>query len=246
MKRRRQRYSLNGRRLFVTLVVVVIALALVVRHRVERALGLRTGHIVSTLAGGGKSGATGATKGSATGKSAGGASTKGGGVSVSGASTPGQGSGTTKGSGAATKSGGGTKSGSGTTTKGSGGSQSPGSAATTTPPVTSYPGAPAIAAFYAAISSGKTADAYALLAPGLTAQMTPNAFAQAYATVKSAQVQDLSLQSAGNFTRTFAVTVAFTLTSGTIETKNGTITVQDQSGGVGTPDWAISALSVAP
>lgn len=231
-----------------TLVVVVIALALVVRHRVERALGLRTGHTVSTLAGGGKSGATGATKGSATGKSAGGASTKGGGVSVSGASTPGQGSGTAKGSGAATKSGGGTKSGSATTTttKSSGGSQSSGSAATTTPPVTSYPGAPAIAAFYAAISSGKTADAYALLAPGLAAQMTPNAFAQAYATVKSAQVQDLSLQSAGNFTRTFAVTVAFTLTSGTIETKNGTITVQDQSGGVGTPDWAISALSVAP
>ncbi len=112
--------------------------------------------------------------------------------------------------------------------------------------MTSYPGAPTITAFYSDLSAGKTADAYALLAPGLASQVTPNAFAQTYATVKSAQVQMLTLQSAGNFTRTFGVAVAFTLTSGTIETKNGTVTVQDQSGGVGTPDWQISALDIAP
>jgi hypothetical protein len=112
--------------------------------------------------------------------------------------------------------------------------------------VTSYPGAPTISAFYDDLNAGKTADAYALLAPGLAAQTTPNTFAQTYATVKSAQVQTLTFQGAGNFIRTFSVSVAFTLTSGTVETKNGTISVQNQSGGVGAPDWQISFLGVAP
>lgn len=251
MKRRRQRYSVNGRRLFVTLVVVALALVLVFRHKVERALGLRTGHIVSTLGGGGRAHGHTTTGGTTPTKGKGGKS--GGGVSVSGNTAKGQGTGQgsspkTSGGGtggsqgaSAGKGAGGSTAGGGTSGSGSGsGSQA------SAPPPTSYPGAPTITAFYADLGAGKTAQAYALLAPGLAAQTTPNAFAQTYATVKSAQVQDLSLQGAGNFTRTFAVTVAFTLTSGTIETKNGTVTVQDQSGGVGKPDWAISALGLAP
>lgn len=231
---------MNGRRLFVTLVVIALAAALVFRHQVERALGLRTGHLIATLVRGGKSpSTTGQRKG---GTSSTGGSSKGSGVSVSGNKASGQNAGD------GSKSAGSSTSGGGSQSAGSGGSSQKGGSSQggSVPPVTSYPGAPAITTFYADISAGKTADAYALLAPGLAAQVTPNAFAQTYAPVKSAQVQDLSLQGAGNFTRTFDVTVAFTLTSGAIETKNGTITVQDQSAGVGTPDWAISALGVTP
>jgi hypothetical protein len=252
LKRRRpRRYAVNGRRLFVVTVVILLALVLVFRHRVERALGIRRSAPVQAVApprGTGTStrtGASGTTGVSVTGS---GSSTK----SSGSTTTTNAGSGTGKSAPAATTGGAsGTQAGSqGTTGGGTGTSTDTGTSTGTStgsaPPPTSYPGAPTITSFYADLTAGKTADAYALLAPGLAAQRTPNAFGAQYATVKSAQVETLALQSAGNFSRTFTVSVAFALTSGTVETKNGTITVQDQSGGVGAPDWQISALTVAP
>jgi hypothetical protein len=177
----------NGRRLFVVLVVVALGVLLAFRHRVERGLGLGVAATAATLShGGGQRGRTPTRP-------------------VHGAA-------------------------------GRGGA----------PPTASYAGASAITAFYADLSRGKGPEAYALLAPTLASRLTPNAFGRRYAGVKSAHVRFLAPTSVGALSRTFTVTVAFTLTSGRVQTRSGSVTVQNQSGGVGAPDWAISAVSVTP
>jgi hypothetical protein len=216
------------RRLFVLLVALALAATVAMRHRVERALGLAAAPAAAPShrppappprAGGGAAAAG----------QGGGA----GGGGKGGASAPSPGS--SGGSGGAAPPAG-----------GAGGGQTGSGTAPPPPPVSTYPGAATVVEFYADLDGGRTAAAYALLAPSLTSQVTPDAFARIYAAVRRARVVALGFEGAGNFTRLFRVTVAFTLAGGRVETATGTVAVQDQSGGVGTPDWAISQLGPAP
>lgn len=257
------------RRLVIVLVIALLAVAVAARHPVERALGLGGRAVIAppatrtaTPAGKGRAKGGGAAssggQAATSGRGAGGAATStrtGTATSGGGATSSTQGAGAGKAgatSGGAVTSGGGAKStagasgGAASSGHGAGGAASSGGGATTTaPPVTSYPGASTISAFYAAVSAARLAQAYALLAPSLQSQQSQSAFAQAYAGVRHAAIQSLTFQSAGNFSRTFDVTVVIATATGT-QTVSGAITVQDQSGGVGAPDYAISALGVAP
>jgi hypothetical protein len=107
------------------------------------------------------------------------------------------------------------------------------------------PGAPAVLAFYRDIGSGNLSGAYALTTPDWQAQQSLSAFSQTYAGVTGATVTALSIQSGGNFSRTYNVTVTFTV-NGTTQTQSGTVTVVDESGGQGTPDWHLQQPTFAP
>ncbi|MCL6595517.1 MAG: hypothetical protein K6V73_04810 [Firmicutes bacterium] len=233
MRHRRRRYEVRWRRLFVLLVALALLATVVMRHRVERALGLAAAPVAvpsrrppapRPRAGGGAPAVAGGQRGKAGGGKAGGASTP----------SPGP----SGGSGGSTPPAGGAG--------GAGGGQTGSGTAPPPPSVSTYPGAATVVEFYADLAEGRTAAAYALLAPSLTSQVTPDAFARTYAAVRGVHLVALGFEGAGNFTRLFRVTVAFTLAGGRVETTSGTVAVQDQSGGVGTPDWAISQLGPAP
>lgn len=136
--------------------------------------------------------------------------------------------------------------GAGSSSTGAGTTGTTSSGSSTAPPVTSYPGAATVLAFYQAVGKGALAQAYALLAPSLTQNQSEAAFSRAYQGVTAASVESIRLESAANFTYAYAVTVAFTFGSGGVRSVSGTVTVQNASAGVGTPNWVILSLPAVP
>jgi len=259
------------RSVVVWIVALLIAGLAVERHPIERALGLTHGLASALTTGTGQGAGTSrstagpAAHGGRGSVSVSGSVTGSGGVTASGTSasgSQGKASGGTSSTGSAAGSArsgstgssapsgtSGTSGGGGASSAGSGAAASgsgPSSGASAAPPVTSYPGAGTVLAFYQAVGKGALAQAYALLAPSLTQSQSEAAFSQAYQGVTAASVESIRLESAANFTYEYAVTVAFTFGSGGVRSVSGTVTVQNASAGVGSPNWVILSLPAVP
>lgn len=102
-------------------------------------------------------------------------------------------------------------------------------------PETGVPGAGAVLSFFRDVSAANWASAYGSTTPDLQQSMTLGRFQAAYSPFLHAAVVGLSLQSAGNFSRTFIVTLS--RADGVKQT--GTVNVDDTSGGSGPPDWQV-------
>jgi hypothetical protein len=112
--------------------------------------------------------------------------------------------------------------------------------------VSTYPGASTVIDFYQAIGQGALSEAYGMLAPSITQSQSESAFAKAYQGVTGASVESIRLESAANFTYTYTVAVTLDGPSGSIRTVSGNVTVQNQSAGVGAPNWVIISLPAVP